>query len=152
MRYTGNGIGGSNPPASATPSMKAPLYHVQINVSDAAGSFPFYRDLFAYLGHEVVDESEHHLGISDGTVTLWLIQTEEAHRGTSFERHGTGLHHLAFRAADYDEVIRFSDEFLAPRCIATLGGSPKAYPEYSETYFAVSFLDPEGICIEIACP
>ena len=34
--------------------MKASVYHLQINVRDAAASLPFYRDLLTYFEYRVV--------------------------------------------------------------------------------------------------
>ncbi len=58
---------------------KASVYHIQINVSDAKRAFPFYRALFSSLGYRLVDESDEHIGVSNGTTDFWIIQSEKRH-------------------------------------------------------------------------
>lgn len=129
--------------------MKTTLYHLQINISDAKKSIPFYKDLFGYFEYKVIDESDSHLGVSDGTTDFWLIETEESFKRLLFHRKHTGLNHLAFRVAYRSDVDVFVDEFLKPRKIIPLYNSPKEYPEYSENYYAVFFEDPDKIKIEV---
>lgn len=130
--------------------MKTSLYHIQINILDANKSLPFYKDLFHYFEYRVIDESDTHLGVSSGTTDFWFIETEEAFK-TSFHRKNTGLNHLAFKVENRSDVDKFVEEFLKPRNIIPLYNSPKEYPEYSESYYAVFFEDPDRIKLEVLC-
>jgi catechol-2,3-dioxygenase len=129
--------------------MKTSLYHIQLNISDAKKSIPFYKDLFNYFEYRIIDESESHLGVSNGTTDFWLIETEKAFKASTFHRKNTGLNHLAFKVENRSDVGKFVEEFLKPRNITPLYNSPKEYPEYSENYYAVYFEDPDRIKLEV---
>lgn len=123
------------------------LYHLQLNVS--AAGIRFYRDFFHYLGHEIFEETAEHLAVRSGPVDLWLVETEGAHAHRSYHRKATGINHLAFRLQSRREVDTFVDDFLRPRGIESLYGSPKVYPEYAADYYAVYFEDPDRIKLEV---
>jgi catechol 2,3-dioxygenase-like lactoylglutathione lyase family enzyme len=125
--------------------MKAHLYHVQINVSD----LDFYRELFAHLEYEIIDEGPDHLGASDGQTQLWIMKTAESYAELPYHRKACGLNHLAFMVASSEEVDRFCNEFLEPRKIATLYDTPRRFPEYHPEYYAVYFEDPDRIKLEV---
>lgn len=130
--------------------MKAPLYHIQLNVTDAKKSIPFYKDFLGHLGFgTVIDEGDEYLGISDGHTDLWIIETKERYRANKFHRKNTGINHLAFRVFAREDVERFLDEFLKPRSISTLYETPKEFPEYHKGYYAVFFEDPDRIKLEV---
>lgn len=129
--------------------MHASLSHIQVNVANAGESFPFYRDFLAQIGWEVVDESDEHIGATDGAVTLWLIQAGEKYASDPFHRKHAGLNHLAFVLGDAEEVDAFKKEFLDAQGIPTLYGSPKLFPEYGDGYYAVYFEGPDRIKIEV---
>lgn len=130
--------------------MRAPLYHIQLNVSDAKKSVPFYKELLHYLGFDsIVDEGEDHLGISDGRTDFWILETEEKYRGNKFHRKNTGINHLAFRVAAREDVDKFVEEFLKAKGIPMLYGTPKEFPEYHEGYYAVFFEDPDRVKLEV---
>ncbi len=129
--------------------MKAYLYHLQINVSDSSRSFSFYKDLLDYLGFKKKYEEGKVVAFSDGKMNIWLEETDEKFRKNNFHRKNTGLNHLAFRVETKEQVDRFHHEFLQPRKIATLYSSPKLFLEYSPTYYAVFFEDPDRIKLEV---
>lgn len=130
--------------------MRAALYHVQVNVSKAERSFPFYRALLAYLELRCVHEDPESLGFSDGAIDVWLIQTDQHHAGFGFHRKRTGVNHLAFRVDSRGAVDRFAREFLGPRGLATLYATPREFPEYTPGYYAVFFEDPDRLKLEVA--
>ena len=129
--------------------MKTHLYHLQINVSDAAKSLPFYKGLFSFLNYKTIDESAEHIGVSNGTTDFWIIATESAHTKNGFHRKNTGLNHLAFRVDSKKIVDDFAVGFLKKNSITTLYGTPKTFPEYRPDYYAVYFEDPDRIKLEI---
>ena len=130
--------------------MKATLYHVQINVGDPAVSVPFYLDLLGHLEYRALHDAGTVAGFSDGRTALWLIATDAAHVAAGFHRKRQGLNHLAFRVGRREDVDRFHAEFLRPRGIATLYGTPRAFPEYTPGYYAVFFEDPDRLKLEVA--
>ena len=44
---------------------------------------------------------------------------------------------------------RFRDEFLAPRGLGTLYGTPREFPEYAPGYYAVFFEDADRLKLEV---
>lgn len=128
----------------------ANLYHIQVNVSSARRSIPFYRALLRKLGWLlVIDRGKDYIGIGGGNVDFWIMATERRFRKKRFHRKQTGLNHLAFRVPSRAAVDRFVKEFLKPRRIHTLYGTPKEFPEYHEGYYAVFFEDPDRAKLEI---
>jgi len=130
--------------------VKAFLYHVQINVADAATAIPFYRALFGYFEYTTIMETRDLLAVSNGTTDFWLIETPRERRNRGFHRKNTGLNHLAFGVRERPDVDRFVAEFMTPRGLPALYDSPRDYPEYREGYYGVFFEDPDRLKIEVA--
>ena len=129
--------------------MTSRLYHLQINVSSGERAGRFYRDLFRYLEWRVIHDEGGVAAFSDGRVNIWLMPTEVPFGGRGFHRKGTGLNHLAFQVERREDVDRFRDEFLAPRGLATLYGTPREFPEYAPGYYAVFFEDADRLKLEV---
>jgi catechol 2,3-dioxygenase-like lactoylglutathione lyase family enzyme len=129
--------------------VKARVYHVQVNLRDAAVSLPFWKALLGYLEYQLVHEERDVAGYSNGTTDLWLIGIDPAHAGAGFHRKRVGLNHLAFRVERREDVDRFRREFLDARGVPTLYDTPRAFPEYSPGYYAVFFEDPDRIKLEV---
>jgi catechol 2,3-dioxygenase-like lactoylglutathione lyase family enzyme len=129
--------------------MTSRLYHLQINVSSAESARSFYRDLFRYLEWRVIHDEGGVTAFSDGAVNIWLIPTEGRFDGRGFHRKATGLNHLAFRVERREDVDRFRDEFMAPRGMAALYGTPREFPEYAPGYYAVFFEDADRLKLEV---
>ena len=127
--------------------MKTTLNHLQIYVSDRRTSFPFYRELLTYLGYRVIHEDESHLGMRNEPTDIWLKETPEENKDN--RRKNTGIDHIAFGVSKKEDVDRFCQEFLIPRNIKPLYDSPRHFPEYTETYYAVYFKDPDRIKLEV---
>ncbi len=130
--------------------MKARVYHIQVNVRDAAVSLPFWKALLDYLEYRTVLEERDIAGFSNGTTDLWIMATDGAHAGAGFHRKRPGLNHVAFRVEQRGDVDRFCHEFLEVRGIPTLYGPPRDFPEYTPGYYAVFFEDPDRLKIEVA--
>jgi catechol 2,3-dioxygenase-like lactoylglutathione lyase family enzyme len=129
--------------------VKARLYHVQVNVRDAAVSLPFWTALLGFLEYRVVHAERDVAGFSNGTTDLWLMATEPAQAGPGFHRKRAGLNHVAFRVERREDVDRFRREFLDARGLPTLYDTPRDFPEYSPGYYAVFFEDPDRIKLEV---
>ncbi len=129
--------------------MKTSLYHLQLNVSEAKISLPFYKDLFTYLDYKIIDESPEHIGVSNGGTDFWIIETDKEHKTNPFHRKNTGINHLAFRLNSKEEVDMFVNEFLKLKGISTLYDTPRIFSEYGGEYYAVYFEDPDRIKIEV---
>jgi len=129
--------------------VRAEVYHLQINVRDAAVSLPFYRALLGYLEYRTVYESETVAGFSGRGADIWVIATEPAHAAHGFHRKRTGLNHVALRVEHRADVDRFRDDFMTPRGLGALYRTPREFPEYRPGYYAVFFEDPDRLKLEI---
>ena len=127
--------------------MKAFVYHMEVNVRDAAVSLPFYRDLLGYLEFRCVHDDASVAGYSDGRTSIWLIETASSHTGPGFHRKRTGLNHLAFRVPQRNDVDRFAKDFL-PRGLAPSMNATRV-PQYRPGYYAVFFEDPDRLKLEV---
>src|SRR3989338_391230 len=92
--------------------MKTSVYPIQINVSDAKISLLFYKKLFSYFEYTIIDESEEHIGASNGTTDFWIIQTDKNHLDKKYHRKSTGLNHISFKVSSKEEVDKFTKQFL----------------------------------------
>lgn len=130
--------------------MNAQIYHIQINVSDAKKSIPFYKQLLCHLGFKIIDESPSHIGASNKDFGIWVIETENKYKENKFHRKATGINHIAFKASSKAEVDKFASSFMRENKISPLYGSPKPFPEYHKDYYAVFFEDPDRLKLELA--
>lgn len=131
-------------------SIESTFNHIGLHVSDAKRSFPFYKDLLSFLGYHIICDDEGHLGMRNGPTDMWLKETSAHHKANGYHRRNTGLTHICFGVRSRADVDKFYRDFLKPRGILTLYGSPKAFPEYTPEYYAVYFEDPDRIKIEVA--
>ncbi len=120
-------------------------YHVTVAVSDIEKSKQFYDGMFEKLGWESHSEDNESKAYSNGQFDYWIIPAET----TGHNRHndGTGINHLAFRVETKESVDVFYSWLQESH--ATIDIEAKAYPEYSETYYAVFFFDPDGTRLEV---
>jgi catechol 2,3-dioxygenase-like lactoylglutathione lyase family enzyme len=129
--------------------MKGTVYHLQLNVRDAAVSLPFDRDLLGFLEVRAVYDEGGVAGFSDGRTDLWVMGTLLPHREAGFHRQRPGLNHVAFRVAARDDVDRFCRDFLGRRGLPALYDTPRDFPEYAPGYYAVFFEDPDRVKLEV---
>jgi catechol 2,3-dioxygenase-like lactoylglutathione lyase family enzyme len=129
--------------------MNATIGHVGINLSNSEESFELWKALLEYLGFSITDDGNH-FDADDGRSYLCVSTTKADYKRAGFHRRQTGLNHIAFSVSSADDVDAFVAEFLAPRAIAPLYGGAKAYPQYTEDYYAAYFEDPDRIKVEVA--
>ena len=116
--------------------------HLSIRVSDFAASKAFYGKLFPFLGFEVLNEFVDAMGWTNGKTRFWIAPSE-AGRHRHHHTGDVGFHHYAFELQSRAEV----DELEA--FVKSLGATildPAG--EYYEDYYAVFFLDPDGLKLE----
>ncbi|HEX2216852.1 MAG TPA: VOC family protein [Xanthobacteraceae bacterium] len=116
--------------------------HIVIRVSDYDKSKAFYGALFKFMGFKVLDEYAEAIGWTNGKTRFWIGPVEAGRK----RRHRTGdvgFHHYAFglrSRKDVDAVGAF---------VETLGATIVDPPgEYYDDYYAVFFLDPDGLKLE----
>ena len=114
--------------------------HISIRVSDYEKSKAFYGRLFEFLGFEISDEYPDTIGWTNGKTRYWIAPAE----GRKKHRIGdVGLHHYAFELRNRQDVDALQ-AFLKDERVRIVDPAD----EYYEDYYAVFFLDPDGIKLE----
>jgi glyoxylase I family protein len=121
------------------------INHVSITVNDAAKSRAFYDRLLPALGYRLLFEQPKTFGYegADG-LKLYFAQ---AHDSATFDRYRVGLHHLALNAPDRAFVDDVHQKLVSWG--VTILDAPAEYPKYEPGYYAVFFLDPDGMKLEV---
>ena len=114
--------------------------HISIRVSDYAKSRAFYSKLFTFLGFEISEDYGSTIGWTNGKTRYWIAGAE----GRKAHKIGdVGLHHYAFQLRtrrDVDALQVFLEKEKV-RIVDPAG-------EYYDDYYAVFFLDPDGMKLE----
>ncbi len=127
-------------PTSKVASKVVGIDHISIRVRDYKKSKDFYGKLFGFLGFEISDEYPNTIGWTNGRTRYWIAPAE----GRKTQRIGdVGLHHYAFELRSRRDVDALQG-FLEGHGVRIV--DPAA--EYYEDYYAVFFLDPDGIKLE----
>ena len=117
--------------------------HISVRVSDFARSKRFYAALFDFLGFKVLDEFEDAIGWTNGKTRYWIGAADTQGRKHKHRIGDVGLHHYAFELRnrkDVDALQGFLVE-LGAKIVDPAG-------EYYDDYYAVFFLDPDGLKLE----
>jgi catechol 2,3-dioxygenase-like lactoylglutathione lyase family enzyme len=114
--------------------------HISIRVSNYEKSKAFYGRLFEFLGFEISDEYPSTIGWTNGKTRYWIAPAE----GRKKYRIGdVGLHHYAFELRNRKDVDALQ-AFLKDERVRIVDPAD----EYYEDYYAVFFLDPDGLKLE----
>jgi catechol 2,3-dioxygenase-like lactoylglutathione lyase family enzyme len=117
--------------------------HISIRVSDFQRSKRFYAGLLKFLGFVVEGEYEDAAGWHNGKTVFWIGQADPEGMRHPFRLGDIGLHHYAFELGgrgDVDELYAY----LRRHGIQVVDLPGEYYPDY----YAVYFLDPDGIKLE----
>src|ERR1700753_1398478 len=117
--------------------------HLSIRVSDYQKSKAFYGRLFEFLGFEIEAEYPGTMGWKNGHTLFWIGQAE-TEGSRKYHIGDVGLHHYAFRLRsrkDVDDLDKFLRDELKAKIVDPAG-------EYYDDYYAVFFLDPDGLKLE----
>lgn len=117
--------------------------HLVIRVSDYQRSKAFYNRLFAFLGFEVSEEYDDAIGWTNGKTRFWIGPADAEGRNRKHRIGDVGFHHYAFQLRSRKDVDALQ-EFLHELGVTIV--DPAA--EYYDDYYAVFFLDPDGLKLE----
>jgi catechol 2,3-dioxygenase-like lactoylglutathione lyase family enzyme len=132
------------------------LHHLIIVVSDLRRSSPFYAAMFTYLGYDLAGSSARFEDWKrwdlDTPHEISILQASPKLRTVGHTPGAVGHHHhLAFCAADREDVDTFYTEVLAPlekNGLCSVEDTPCDCPEYGDGYYATFFADPDGLKYE----
>jgi catechol 2,3-dioxygenase-like lactoylglutathione lyase family enzyme len=117
--------------------------HISIRVSDFAKSKAFYEGLFDFLGFEVMEESGGEaMGWSNGSTRFWIGKADEPPKH-KYKIGNVGLHHYAFQLRSRNDVDELQ-AYLESKGVTIVDPAD----EYYDDYYAVFFLDPDGMKFE----
>lgn len=120
--------------------------HLAIRVSDLARSRQFYDALLGTMGFAREWEFGEVVGWNNGETMFWITQADAAGLRHPYHSGGIGYHHYAFELAARAEVDTLYAALVAQG--VTVVDPPADYPSYGDGYYAVFFLDPDGLKLE----
>ena len=129
------------------------IHHLDLNVSDLERSARFYDSILTQIGFRRTNLSApgdppgfDWAAPSDTDRPLTIGIYSAKNPGHVHDRHAPGLHHLALSANSRDDVDRLYRVLLEIH--AEILDAPREYPKYEPGYYAVFFLDPDGLKLE----
>ena len=118
--------------------------HLVIRVGDFACSKRFYKKVLGFLGFALKYEYADAAGWSNGKTLFWIGQADAEGKKHPHRIGNIGFHHYAFELAKRGDVDAL-DAFLR-RNKMTIVDPAGEY--YEGGYYAVFFLDPDGLKLE----
>jgi catechol 2,3-dioxygenase-like lactoylglutathione lyase family enzyme len=118
--------------------------HLVISVGDFEKSKAFYKKVLGFLGFKLKHEYGDMAGWSNSKTLFWIAQADAEGRRHPHRKGNIGFHHYAFelsKRADVDELYGALKKFGV-----TVTDPPDDY--YEGGYYAVYFLDPDGMRFE----
>lgn len=121
----------------------AGIDHLSITVSDFRVSKKFYGRLLKFLGFKVLDEYEDSIGWTNKKTRIWISAADAKGRKRGYREGDIGFEHYAFELKSRKDVDRLEAHLrkMGARIVDPAG-------EYYENYYAVYFLDPDGLRFE----
>ena len=127
--------------------MKSTISHLVINVKPK--NLLFYKDLFSFLGWNVLFEEGGFLGMGcEGGSRLWF---GAGLKDLDNDYDGRGMNHLAIGVDSQSEVDQVV-EYLKEKKVDALFETPRHRPEFSSpgnTYYQVMFESPDRVLFEV---
>ena len=120
--------------------------HLVIRVSDLERSKRFYDQVLGFMGFEREWEFGTIVGWNNGVTMFWIGEADAQGKRHKHRAGDVGYHHYAFELAAREEVDELH-AFLKSQKVEIVD-PPAAYPSYGEGYYAVFFLDPDGLRLE----
>jgi len=117
--------------------------HLVIRVGDFAKSKAFYGKLFGFLGFKVLDEFADAIGWTNGKTRFWIGPADLEGKIRGYRIGNIGFHHYAFELRSRKDVNDL-EAFLKQEGATIVDPAD----EYYDDYYAVFFLDPDGLKLE----
>jgi catechol 2,3-dioxygenase-like lactoylglutathione lyase family enzyme len=117
--------------------------HIALSVSNFARSKEFYGKVLGFLGFKVLDEYPEMMGWTNRRTRLWIAQADGEGRHRRYRKGEVGFHHYAFELGSRRDVDELQT-FLEKIGIEIVDRAAEHYPKY----YAVYFLDPDGMKLE----
>ncbi|MEZ5924724.1 MAG: VOC family protein [Hyphomicrobiaceae bacterium] len=120
--------------------------HLVIRVSDFERSKAFYDHVLGFLDFELAESYPGAAGWANGRTLFWIGEADRVGKRHKHRIGNVGFHHYAFRLGkrrDVDDLYAFLVEIGAE-----IVDPPADYPAYGDGYYAVFFLDPDGLKLE----
>jgi catechol 2,3-dioxygenase-like lactoylglutathione lyase family enzyme len=129
--------------------MKAAIGHITLSVSDFDRSEKFYDAIMPLMGFTKTHKDTDGWGAmklyAQGEHNLW-IRWDNRREHQKFVRDA-GLDHLAFMVETENQV---NEIYVIVQSFGVdITRTPEKFPEYSNTYYAFYFRDPDGIPLEV---
>jgi catechol 2,3-dioxygenase-like lactoylglutathione lyase family enzyme len=120
--------------------------HLVIRVGDFAKSKRFYGKVLGFLGFALKYEFDRTAGWSNGKTLFWIGEADAEGKKHPHRIGNIGFHHYAFELARRRDVDDLHEVLKKNK--ATVVDPPAEYPDYGKGYYAVFFLDPDGLKLE----
>ena len=120
--------------------------HLVIRVSSFEASKRFYGKVLRFLGFELKYEYEGAAGWSNKKTMFWIGQADKEGKKHPHRIGNIGFHHYAFELSKRKDVDDLH-AFLKKNDVEIVD-PPADYPDYGDGYYAVFFLDPDGLKLE----
>lgn len=117
--------------------------HLVIRVGDYETSKAFYDRLFRFLGFKVLDEYAGAKGWTNGKTRFWIGPADATGEEHPYRIGDIGFHHYAFELRNRKDVDDLQ-AFLDQEGVTIVDPAD----EYYDDYYAVFFLDPDGLKLE----
>lgn len=121
--------------------------HLAIRVSDLERSKAFYDQVLGFLGFTLEWAFDRVIGWTNGETMFWITEADALGRKHKHRTGDVGFHHYAFELGAREDVDALY-AFLLDQGV-TIVDAPADYPDYGEGYYAVYFLDPDGLKLEV---
>jgi catechol 2,3-dioxygenase-like lactoylglutathione lyase family enzyme len=120
--------------------------HVILRVNRMAECTAFYDELMPFLGLQAVLHSDQFVYYVGGRTALGIRPPEPEHADVDHVETAPGIDHLCFRARSREDVDAVYS--LVEGIGAEIVRAPEEGP-WAPGYYSTSFLDPEGIRLEV---
>jgi len=121
----------------------AGIDHLTITVGNLAKSKAFYAPLMEFLNFDLQYEDNGTVGWANGKTHFWIAAADAKGKRRKYRKGDIGFHHYAFRLRSRKDVDAL-EAFLKESGAEIV--DPAA--EYYDDYYAVFFLDPDGMKFE----